>query len=121
MLTGLAALARELSGFGLTWMVQSSVLLTLGIVAGRLLRRSGPAVQSGVYRTTLAAVLVCPFASAALGIAGFDGFSLRLPRTGTQAPPDSCREVRACRRQRRTTPWAIQSRRFLFRVPERTR
>ena len=69
----------DLSGFGLTWLVQSSVLLALGLLAGRLLRRSGPAVQSGVYRTTLVAVLVCPFASAALSAAGFDGLSLRLP------------------------------------------
>jgi beta-lactamase regulating signal transducer with metallopeptidase domain len=86
MASVLAVLARELSGFGLSWLVQSSVLLTLGLVAGRLLRRSGPAVQSGVYRTTLAAVLVCPFASAALNAAGFDGFSLRLLRTSLQAP-----------------------------------
>ena len=79
-------LSRELSGFGLTWLVQSSVLLTLGLLAGWLFRRSGPAMQSCVYRTTLAAVLVCPFASAALGIAGFDGFSLRLPATTSQGP-----------------------------------
>src|ERR1035438_7532014 len=79
----LAALARDLSGFGLTWLVQSSVLLALGLLAGRVLRRSGPAVQSGVYRTTLAAVLVCPVASAALSAAGFDGLSLRLPSPAT--------------------------------------
>ena len=85
---GLAVLARELSGFGLTWLVQSSVLLALGLVAGRYLRRSGPAVQSGVYRTTLAAVLVCPFASARLGAAGFDGLSLRLPSPGKETSPD---------------------------------
>jgi beta-lactamase regulating signal transducer with metallopeptidase domain len=77
---------RELSGFGLTWLVQSSVLLTLGLLAGWLFRRSGPAMQSCVYRTTLAAVLVCPFASAVLGIAGFAGFSWRLPAPISQAP-----------------------------------
>jgi hypothetical protein len=37
MASVLAVLARELSGFGLTWLVQSSVLLTLGLLAGRLL------------------------------------------------------------------------------------
>ena len=63
---GLTAIMRDVSGFGLTWLVQSSVLLALGLLAGRLLRRSGPAVQSGVYRTTLAAVLICPVASVAL-------------------------------------------------------
>ena len=76
---GLEAVLGQLAGFGLTWLMQSSVLLGLGLAAGRVLRRSGPAVQSGVYRTTLLAVVVCPFASAALGAAGFDGLSLRLP------------------------------------------
>ena len=82
------AIMRDLSGFGLTWLVQSSILLALGLLAGRLLRRSGPAVQSGVYRTTLAAVLICPFASVALSAAGFDGLSLRLasPATSPRAP-----------------------------------
>ena len=36
-------------------------------------------MQSGVYRTTLAAVLVCPFASAILTAAGYDGLTFRLP------------------------------------------
>ena len=89
MWSGLAVPAREVSGLGLTWLVQSSVLLALGLAAGRLLRRSGPAVQSGVYRTTLAAVLVCPFGSAALGVAGFDGFSLRLPAAATDRVPEA--------------------------------
>ena len=71
--------ANALSGFGLTWLVQSSVLLVLGLLAGRVLRRSGPAVQSGVYRTTLVAVLISPIAAAALTAVGFDGLSLRLP------------------------------------------
>jgi len=85
---GLAALTTGLSGFGLTWLVQSSVLLALGLVAGRVLRRSGPAVQSGVYRTTLAAVLICPVASVAFFAVGFDGLSLRLPSPATPAPPE---------------------------------
>lgn len=82
---GLPLVSSELLGFAVAWLVQSTVLLTLGLVAGGLLRRSGPAVQSCVYRTTLTAVLVCPLASAALGIAGLDGFSLRLPATTSQA------------------------------------
>lgn len=72
-------LTSTLAGFGLTWLVQSSALLVLGLTAGRMLKRSGPAVQSGIYRTTLAAVLICPLASAALGRAGPDGWTLRLP------------------------------------------
>ena len=82
---GVPVVSSELLGFALSWLVQSSVLLTLGLLAGGLLRRSGPAVHSCVYRTTLAAVLICPFASAALGIAGLDGFSLRLPARTSQA------------------------------------
>ena len=47
-------------------------------------------MQSGVYRTTLAAVLICPVASAALSAAGFDGLSLRLPVAGdARARPSS--------------------------------
>ncbi|MEJ7637908.1 MAG: hypothetical protein WKF75_07990 [Singulisphaera sp.] len=82
---GSAAVATALAGFGLTWLAQSSVLLVLGLLAGRVLRRSGPAVQSGVYRTTLAAVLVCPVVSALLGAAGFDGLTLRLPSPPAEA------------------------------------
>ncbi len=85
---GLAALTKELSGFGLTWLVQSSVLLALGLLAGRVLRRSGPAVQSGVYRTTLVAVLICPVASAALSAEGFNGLTLELTSLETPAPPE---------------------------------
>jgi beta-lactamase regulating signal transducer with metallopeptidase domain len=85
---GLAAIMRDVSGFGLTWLVQSSILLAFGLLAGRLLRRTGPAVQSGVYRTTLAAVLICPFASAALSAAGFDGLALRLPSPETTRSPE---------------------------------
>ncbi len=84
---GLEAVLGQLAGFGLTWLVQSSVLLALGLAAGRVLRRSGPAVQSGVYRTTLLAVVVCPFASAVLGAAGFDGLSLRLPSRAHEPVP----------------------------------
>jgi beta-lactamase regulating signal transducer with metallopeptidase domain len=80
-------LLHEVSSFGLTWLVQSSVLLTLGLLAGRLLSRSGPAIQSCVYRTTLVAVLICPFASAALSAAGFDALSLRLPSPPANTSP----------------------------------
>ena len=55
-----ATLMTSLAGAALTWMVQSTALLALGLLAGRLVRKAGAAVQSGVYRTTLAAVLVCP-------------------------------------------------------------
>lgn len=78
----------NLAGLGLTWLVQSSVLMAAGLAAGRLLRRSGPAVQSAAYRTTLAAVLVCPAVSLILAQAGFDGLTFRLSApTRAETPP----------------------------------
>ncbi len=79
----------------LTCVIQSTALLVVGLLAGRLLRRSGPAVQSAVYRTTLAAVLLCPCASMLLAAMGCGGLILRLPTrvvadTATESlPPNS--------------------------------
>src|SRR4051794_20630897 len=84
---GLETLTTTLAGFGLTWLVRATAPLALGLLAGGLLRGSGPAVQSGVYRTTLAAVLVCPLASAVLGGAGIDRLTLRLPTSATDDAP----------------------------------
>jgi len=65
--------------FALTWLIQSTVLLALGLLAGRLLKRTGPAVQSAWYRTTLVAVLLCPCASMLLAAIGFTGLMVHLP------------------------------------------
>ena len=70
------------AGALLTWLVQSTVLLVVGLLAGHLLRRRGPAVQSALYRTTLGAVILCPVASMALAVMGFHGLQIQLP-----APP----------------------------------
>jgi beta-lactamase regulating signal transducer with metallopeptidase domain/protocatechuate 3,4-dioxygenase beta subunit len=83
-----ATLTTLLLGIALTWIVQSTVLLASGLLAGRLVRNSGPAVQSAVYRTTLAAVLVCPVATALMTWAGFDGFNLRLLPYRFQEPAE---------------------------------
>ncbi|WP_165250575.1 M56 family metallopeptidase [Paludisphaera soli] len=80
-----AALAA--GGFGLTWLAQSSALLLLGLAAGRWAKARGPALQSIVYRTTLAAVLLGPVASAALAAMGFDGIAIRLPEFAPAEPP----------------------------------
>ena len=53
--------------------------LAVGLLAGRLLRRRGPAVQSALYRTILVAVLLCPIASMAMAAMGFTGLVIRLP------------------------------------------
>ncbi len=88
MAHGLATVATALGGYGLTWLVQSTALLGLGVVVGSLLKRFGPAVQSGVYRTTLGAVLICPVVSGLLTGAGFEGLVIRLssPRADVAAP-----------------------------------
>src|SRR6516162_9006276 len=62
-----------------TWVIQSTVLLAAGLLAGRLLRRCGPAVQSTLYRTTLAAVVLCPVASMAMAAMGFSGVMIHWP------------------------------------------
>jgi len=65
--------------FAWNWLIQSTALLVLGLLAGRVLRKMGPAVQSALYRTTLGAVLLCPIASVLLAALGFSAVILRLP------------------------------------------
>ena len=67
----------------LTWLIQSTVLLTVGLLAGRFLKGRGPAVQSALYRTILVAVLVCPIASMAIAAMGFPGLVIRVPSVAT--------------------------------------
>lgn len=71
------------TGLGLNWFVQSSLLLGVGLVIGRLLRSRGPAAQSVIYRTTLVAVLVCPLATWTLALTGVSGWSIDLPTLWT--------------------------------------
>ena len=73
----------------LTCVIQSTALLVVGLLAGRLSRRPGPAVQSAVYRTTLASVLLCPCASMLLAAMGCGGMVLPLP---SQLPTDGVTE-----------------------------
>ena len=73
----------------LTWLVQSTALLAIGLLFGRSSRRWGPAVQSALYRTTLGAVLLCPIASIALTAMGFSGVVLRLPVLTASADPQA--------------------------------
>jgi hypothetical protein len=68
--------------FAINWLLQSSLLLAIGLGLGGLLRPQGSAVQSAVYRTTMVAVLVCPLATWGLARMGVSGWSVRLPREG---------------------------------------
>jgi beta-lactamase regulating signal transducer with metallopeptidase domain/protocatechuate 3,4-dioxygenase beta subunit len=63
----------------LTWLIQSTVLLTVGLLAGRFLKGRGPVVQSALYRTVLVAVFLSPVASMAIAAMGFPGLVIRVP------------------------------------------
>src|SRR5262249_5838290 len=63
----------------LTWLIQSTVLLTVGLLAGRFLKRRAAACAAAVYRTILVAVLVGPSASMAIAAMGFPGLVIRVP------------------------------------------
>ena len=69
------------AGFAVNWLLQSTLLISIGLIVGALLRPRGSAVQSLVYRTTLIAILVCPLVTIALGSAGFTGWSVAMPDT----------------------------------------
>src|SRR5215207_3623734 len=71
--------ARSATGLAVNWLIQSTLLIAGGLAIGYVLRAGGSAVQSAVYRTTLVAVLVCPFASLALSVLGVSGWSLVMP------------------------------------------
>src|SRR5262245_57578271 len=83
--------AAAVFGFAANWLLQSTLLIAAGLAAGRLLRRRGSAVQSAVYRTTLAAVVVCPLATLLLALGGVSGWSIEMPAawsyTRQSAPP----------------------------------
>jgi beta-lactamase regulating signal transducer with metallopeptidase domain len=55
----LPVLSQALLQTGIRLLFQSSLLLLLGMVAGRALRRNGPARQVYVYHATLAAIALC--------------------------------------------------------------
>ncbi|HEX2476327.1 MAG TPA: M56 family metallopeptidase, partial [Lacipirellulaceae bacterium] len=81
--TALFDAARATTGLAVNWLIQSTLLVSGGLVIGYLLRKRGSAVQSAVYRTTLVAVLACPLATWTLSLAGISGWSLPMPVTHT--------------------------------------
>lgn len=52
-----------------TWWLQSALLLLIGFIAAKCLRTS--VLQSVIYRTTLAAILLCPLLTQLLSSCGF--------------------------------------------------
>jgi len=85
-----AAFQDSAARLALNWLLQSALLIALGLLAGRMLCRRGAAVRSVIYRATLAAVLLCPGASWLLLRAGLDGLTLTLPAPAP-APQDLTR------------------------------
>ena len=71
---------RAVTSLAANWLIQSTLLIGCGLAVGYALHRSGSAVQSAVYRTTLAAVLTCPLATWCLSLLGISGWSLEMPR-----------------------------------------
>ena len=83
--TQMAALdiARAIVSFAANWLLQSTLLIALGLAIARLMRHRGSALQSAIYRTTLAAVIVCPLASGLLALASVSGWSPPMPQAWT--------------------------------------
>lgn len=75
--------------FGVNALLQSTLLIALGLAIGRAVRSKGAAVQSAVYRVALATALVCPVVSLLLAALGAPGMYFNLsviPRfAGVQA------------------------------------
>ncbi len=72
-------LARGTMGFGVNWLLQSTLLISMGLLFGYLLRRHGAPAQSAVYRTALIAAVACPLVTWSLSLAGFSGWSIEIP------------------------------------------
>jgi len=71
--------------FGANGLFQSTLLIALGLAVGRAIRFKGAAVQSAVYRLTLATALACPVVSLILAAVGVPGMYLNLhvaPKSG---------------------------------------
>lgn len=73
-------IAHDAATLAVNILVQSSLIVATGLLAARLLRGHGAAVQSTVLRVTLVAVLACPFASWMLAEVGVSGFGVELPQ-----------------------------------------
>ncbi|HEX7378008.1 MAG TPA: carboxypeptidase regulatory-like domain-containing protein, partial [Pirellulales bacterium] len=77
--TALLEIAGALAAFAANWLLQSTLLIVTGLCIAWLARRRGAAIQSAIYRTTLAAVIVCPLATLLLSLNGVNGWSLPMP------------------------------------------
>jgi hypothetical protein len=79
----LLELACSAVEFATNWLLQSTLLILLGLTTGRLLAHYGSAAQSLVYRTTLIAVLLCPAATWLLALTNLTDWSITMPTAWT--------------------------------------
>lgn len=87
--TALLDAAGAVAAFAANWFLQSTLLIAAGLGIAWLARRRGAAEQSAIYRTTLAAVLVCPLATLLFSLSGVSGWSLPMPATWDNKPTNS--------------------------------
>ena len=97
-MTWLAENSAWLAQSSVNFFLQSTVLILFGLIAARLLKKHGSAIQSAVYRATLVAVIVCPIGAFGLGYCGFSGWTLELPKATNRvsvavAPVDATNEA----------------------------
>jgi beta-lactamase regulating signal transducer with metallopeptidase domain len=86
-------LSRTIASAAANWWIQSTLLIAVGLVVGTMCRKRGSAVQSVVYRTTLAAVLAAPLVTWGLHGAGFSGWSIAMPAAWSLAETSTIAQV----------------------------
>jgi beta-lactamase regulating signal transducer with metallopeptidase domain len=93
LLTGGLSFADAAVRFAAMWLLQSTILLSGGLLIGRLLCPAGAAAQSAVYQATLIAALLCPLAAGLAGATGLGRFALRLPSRPSAGHPPALSEL----------------------------
>ncbi len=78
-LVSLAEMCRSLLQTGIGLLLQFSLVLLLGLAAGALLRRRGPALQCLIYKAALAGALLCCLFSLSAGRRFTPDWGLKLP------------------------------------------
>lgn len=86
--------AHEVASWGVSLLIQSTLIIAAGLIAAWLLQRRGAGLQSCVLRATLVAVLASPLASLALRQAGVSGFQTQFALPSSQETTPSKDPVR---------------------------
>ena len=100
---GMLEVAAAATSLALLWLVHSTFVIAAGLLAGRLLRGRGPALQSAMYRTALVGTLACPAVAALWAHAGLSFSALRLPGIDVLRAVQRSADVAGAGRGQRTT------------------